>query len=145
VDRKVLITRITELADTVNLPSPMDRCWVENRSCPYGFPEGQYKLRPEGYCGSGGTCQTYVDSGMEDGVPQEEQDRIVDVFFESGSTRLAGILGNLADRIAEECPEEQLVLLLASDIIAERDGFNEELLRLVDTPAEVAKRSKKDK
>ena len=115
MNRDELLHRIAELAEVADMPPPRDRCWVDGRSCPYGWPEGRFDLRPETFCHSGCDCYArYVDVGE---VPEETQNEIIREFFVNTSAKLGSFISELGDTYPVDSPE-MLILHLAGDLIS---------------------------
>lgn len=48
-----------------------NRCWIDGFvRCPYGSPEGQYILRPRGFCTTD-ICLVYHEEVPDDDLPLE--------------------------------------------------------------------------
>lgn len=99
-----------------------DRCWIDGSvHCPYGSPEGQYILRPEGFCN--GSCTTFVDNcdGLltEDEANEQVDEAMVDHFREHKTT-LASRIREIAEALPDIAVPQKLALQLAVDIIEDQ-------------------------
>lgn len=116
--------RLRDIAEEAGIAAvPPDRCWVDARvRCPYGFPEGQYVLRPEGFChpsqGQGNGCAVYAQHVHDDDLEEGQKDDAVRGHF--GEHKVT-VTSELIAR-ASEIPDgpEAKVLVLAADILTER-------------------------
>lgn len=117
--------RIRDIAETAGIRAavPADQCWVDARvRCPYGFPEGQYLLRPEGFCHpsrrQGDGCAVYARHVQDDDLEQELKDEAVREHFDGQKTTVTAELSVRAGEIPDG-PEAK-ILVLAADILSER-------------------------
>ena len=100
------------------------QCWVDARvRCPYGNPEGQYLLRPTGFCHDtvqmGDGCMVFHDRVADSELTAAQRNDAVREYFQAQQT---DVTGELRAR-AEELPDgsaERLALELAADIVEER-------------------------
>jgi hypothetical protein len=121
--------RIRELAEDagVELHTPEDRarCWVDGSvRCPYGFPEGQYILRPSQYCHEsferGNGCAVYAQHVQEPELRDDLKTAAIREHFAAQQTDVTSELRARADEIEARDPVEAKALQLAADIIEDR-------------------------
>jgi hypothetical protein len=131
--------RIAGLASAAGIGAvPADRCWVDARArCPYGYPEGQYVLRPEGSCNSG--CRHFTDNGAalyaESDLNRQAGESLRERFDEH-HTNTANELAARAQELSDGSPE-RLVLELAADIVRDSERkLNRDILLREDLPEE---------
>ncbi len=93
------------------------RCWVDGAvQCPYGFPEGQYILRPEGFCTTD-ACPIYRNEVLEPGLTQRLEERAVVDYFDAHKVTMSSQLQALAEDLPEIEVTQKLALEQAAGII----------------------------
>jgi len=125
----------------IGTASLADRCWVDARiRCPYGFPEGQYLLRPENFChpsrGQGDGCAVYAQHVPDEDLEQDLKDDAIRGHFDEQKTTVTAELGARASEIPDG-PEAK-ILILAADILTERK-LDRNILLEDDLPKEAKK------
>ena len=114
------------------------RCWVDGSvQCPYGHPDGQFLLRPSGFCGQ--KCLTFNNSqyAIEDTLCPEDSGMIVSYFdkhsisLSSKLDRLAAALENTAHLKAFDALQAAACILRTpelKDYVADSDALTEDEL-----------------
>ena len=110
-------------------------CWFDGDKCPYGFPNGRFRDRPEQIChlGNGGcyrltTLKENVDDFFGDSYEEQASEKL-DNAVEKNKVSLSSELKVIAEECEDESPEQQM-LELAADII--RNQHDKDILRIAD-------------
>ncbi len=133
MDQQELRERIIMLADRAGLRVvdedenrliKADTCWVDGRvRCPYGQPEGQYILRPQGSChnewGAGDGCKVFHEHVADEEVPSELKWQAIRDHFEQEKVTVISELEARAEELEGDVAE-CMTLRLAADIIKSR-------------------------
>ncbi len=129
MDAQALRDQIIHLADAAGLVvlnedehrQQKDACWIDAKvRCPYGSPEGQYRLRPEGFCDN--RCLHFERLGANlltrreaDKEIEDSKDAAVCEYFANKSVPLAKLIRETTHHVVSDV--ERRVLHLAADII----------------------------
>lgn len=127
MDEQELRVRIIMLADSAGLlvldedehkRIRIDSCWVDHRvRCPYGQPESQFILRPEGFCHNACVHFPHKDIVIVEDVEDKSATALRELFNERQTT-IGAVLNKLASGLGKDSPE-RIALELTADLISD--------------------------
>jgi hypothetical protein len=119
------------------------RCWLDGNECPYGQPEGQFRLRPRQFCQpsngkmSGSGCRVIDDNlaELEDLITRAMLESMKE-RIEEATTTISDELESLADQTKDESLKGALKLIARSLVEGKDDLCNRDIVLLEDLELE---------
>jgi hypothetical protein len=127
---------VRELAEAAGLelakPPDPQKCWVDGKvRCPYGSPEGQFILRPEGACHRieviGDGCHVFHRHVFDPELEESQKAEAIREFFDANSGKLSDAVFEASKGFPDESAAA-FTLMAASTLIVEKEKDCEILL-----------------